>query len=73
MLGNASPPTALNYNAEEYPVIKGSKRQCANDTEPTDNSSNPDTAGDTIMTIDLDELQLAYESKCMDIQNQLQT
>jgi hypothetical protein len=67
------PPAALNYNAEEYPVIEGSKRQRANDTDPTDNSSNPETAGDTIMMIDLDELQSAYESKCMDIQNQLQT
>ena len=74
MLGNAAPPpAALNYNAEEYPVINGLKQQHTNDTEPTDNSSNPNTAGDTITTIDLDELQSAYESKCTDIQTQLQT
>ena len=67
------PPVTLNYNAEEYPVLEGRKRQHANATEPTDQNSNPDTAGDTITTIDLDKLQSAYASKCMDIQNQLQT
>ena len=46
------PPAALNYNDEEYPAIDGSKRQQANETEPTDNSTNVDTAGDTIMMID---------------------
>ena len=66
------PPAALNYNDEEYPAIDGSKRQQANETEPTNNSTNIDTAGDTITTIDLDELQLAYESKCTEIQNKLQ-
>ena len=66
------PPAALNYNDEEYPAIDGSKRQWANKTEPTDNSTNVDTAGDTIMTIDLDELQSAYESKCTEIQQKLQ-
>ena len=67
------PPVTLNYNAEEYPILEGTKRQHANATEPTDQNSNPDTAGDTITTIDLDKLQSAYASKCMDIQNQLQT
>ena len=66
------PPAALNYNDEEYPTIEGTKKQRVNNTEPTDSTSNPDTAGDTITTIDLDELQSAYESKCTDIQNHLQ-
>ena len=66
------PPAVLNYNDEEYPAIEGSKQQCANETEPTDNSTNVNTAGDTIMMINLDKLQSAYESKCTDIQNNLQ-
>ena len=66
------PPAMLNYNEEEYPAINGSTWQCANETEPTDNSTNVDTAGDTIKMIDLDELQSAYESKCEAIQTQLQ-
>ena len=66
------PPAALNYNEEDYPAINGSKQQHANETKPTDNSTNVDTAGDTITTIDLDKLQLAYISKCEAIQTQLQ-
>ena len=36
-----------------------------------DNSTNVDTAGDTLMTINLDELQSAYESKCQVIQKHI--
>ena len=43
------------------------------DTEPMENSStNVDTAGDTLTTIDLDELQSAYDTKCEEIRTQLQ-
>ena len=67
------PPAVLNYNDEEYPSIDGSKKQRTMDTELMDNSStNVDTAGDTLTTIDLDELQSAYETKCEAIRTQLQ-
>ena len=36
------PTAVLNYSDEEYPTIDGSKKQCMNDTAPTDNSTNVD-------------------------------
>ena len=42
------------------------------DTTTTDQSTNIDTAGDTLTIIDLDELQLAYESKCDALQQQIE-
>ena len=67
------PPAILNYSDEEYPSLKGSKKQCTNETEPMDNSStNVNTAVNTLMMIDLDELHSAYETKCEAIWTQLQ-
>ena len=37
-----------------------------------DQSTNVDTAGDTLTVVDLDELQLAYESKCNALQQQIE-
>ena len=37
-----------------------------------DQSTNVDTAGDTLMVVDLDELQLAYELKCDALQQQIE-
>ena len=66
------PPAVLNYSDEEYPTIDdGSRKQCITDTVSMDNSTNVDTAGDTLMTINLDELQSAYESKCQVIQKHI--
>ena len=52
--------------------FSNSLQQHANETEPTDNSTTINTAGDTIMMINLDELQLAYESNAIQTQLQLQ-
>ena len=40
-------------------------------TALTNNSINVDTAGNTLMTINLDELQSAYESKCNELKVQI--
>ena len=61
------PPGVLNYSSEEYPAIEG----CITDTAPTDISTNISTAGNTLTMIDLDELQLAYDSKCKVLQQQI--
>ena len=42
------------------------------DTAPMDQSTNVDTAGNTLTVVDLDELQSAYESKCDALQQQLE-
>ena len=42
------------------------------DTATTDQSTNVDTAGDTLMVMDLNELQSAYESKCDALQQQIE-
>ena len=65
------PPAILNNNAKEYPTINGLEKQCINDTAPTDISTNVNTAGDTLMMVDLDKLQSAYESKCEVLQQQI--
>ena len=55
----------------EYPAIDGSKKPCVTNTALTNNSINVDTAGNTLMTINLDELQSAYESKCNELKVQI--
>ena len=42
------------------------------DTATMDQSTNVDTASDTLMVVDLDELQLTYESKCDALQQQIE-
>ena len=65
------PSTVLNYNDAEYPTFDGLKKQHITDTAPTNISNNIDTAGGTLMMVDLDELQPANESKCEVFQQQI--
>ena len=51
--------------------MEDSKQQCITDTATMDQSTNIDTTGNTLMVMDLDELQAAYESKCDALQQQI--
>ena len=65
-------PAVLNYNDTEFPVIDDCKKQWVTDNNTNDQSTNIDTAGETLTTVDLDKLQLAYESKCEALQQQIE-
>ena len=66
------PPAVLNYNDDEYPFLHGTKKQRVTDNAPNDNSTQDDTAGETLMAINLDELQSAYEAKCDELKSQIE-